>query len=290
MSYTTEVKIYYHSTPIPDTTISIVDATVNETVNTEETTERATEETEDDDDSGGGGDWLNKDVPELNSDGKFYTLLEYNYLSPDATETASIPDTYEGFPVTKIADQAFYACADLEKVIISEGIATIGEYAFYHCDKFVWNQFPIYFRIIKRYAFEGCDIVINMINSFLGRMHLASHLDYLNEHQMDLIREGVSYYNTLSEMKKTATPYFPMGFTNFGDSIVCAGLKNDSKIHLAVWNLKGEQEIVIPITEGITDVEIAYPTNTSVQLHLSQDSIRLTCPETPCAVFLEITI
>lgn len=54
MSYTTEVKIYYHSTPIPDTTISIVDATVNETVNTEETTERATEETEDDDDSGGG--------------------------------------------------------------------------------------------------------------------------------------------------------------------------------------------------------------------------------------------
>jgi hypothetical protein len=64
---------------------------------------------------------------------------------------------------------------------------------------------------------------------------------------MDLIREGVAYYNTLSEMKKTAVPYFPMGFTNFGDSIVCAGLKEDNKIYLAVWNLKGEQEIIVPI-------------------------------------------
>ena len=84
-------------------------------------------------------------------------------------------------------------------------------------------------------------IVINMINSFLGRMHLASHLDYLNEHQMDLIREGVAYYNALSEMKKTAHPYFPLGFTTFGEKTVCAGLKNDNKIYLAIWNLKGEK-------------------------------------------------
>ena len=134
----------------------------SETVDTKETTERTTEETEDDEDSGGGFfDWLNKDVLEfefeLNSDGKSYTLLEYNYLSPDATETASIPDTYEGLPVTIIADQAFYACTDLEKVIIPEGITTIGEYAFYHCDKLSEIKFPSTLRIIKRYAFEGCD-------------------------------------------------------------------------------------------------------------------------------------
>lgn len=143
-------------------TPSTVDSTDNETVNTEETTVSATEKTEDEEDSGGGFfDWLNKDVPEfefeLNSDGKSYTLLEYNYLSPDATETATIPNTYEGLPVTKIADQAFYACTDLEKVIISEGITTIGEYAFYHCDKLSEITFPSTLRIIKRYAFEGCD-------------------------------------------------------------------------------------------------------------------------------------
>lgn len=131
-------------------------------------------------------------------------------------------------------------------------------------------------------------IVINMINSFLGRMHLASHLDYLNEHQMDLIREGVTYYNTLSEMKKTATPYFPMGFTNFGDKLVCAGLKEDNKIYLAVWNLSGDKEIFVPIAESITDAKIAYPSKTAVQLNLCNDGIQLACSKTPCALFLEI--
>ena len=133
-------------------------------------------------------------------------------------------------------------------------------------------------------------IVINMINSFLGRMHLASHLDYLNEHQMNLIREAVTYYNTLSEIKKTALPYFPMGFTNFGDKVVCAGLKNENKIYLAVWNLKGDENIFIPIPENITDAKIAYPTKTSVHLQTCKDGLQLTCPETPCAVFLEMAI
>ena len=107
---------------------------------------------------------------------------------------------------------------------------------------------------------------------------------------MDLIREGVAYYNTLSEMKKTALPYFPLGFTTFGDKTVCAGLKNENKIYLAVWNLKGEKEIVVPIAEDITDAKIAYPTKTSVQLQTCKNGLQLTFPETPCAVFLEISI
>lgn len=133
-------------------------------------------------------------------------------------------------------------------------------------------------------------IVMNIINSFLGRMHLASHLDYLNEHQMNLIREGVEYYNTLSKTKKAALPYFPMGFTKFGDKTVCASLKSSNKIYLAVWNLNGEKEMVVPITENITDAKITYPVKTSVELNLCREGIQLTCPKTPCAVFLEILI
>ena len=152
----------------------------------------------------------------------------------------------------------------------------------------VWS-YPVASDCTKGEDVSDERIVINMINSFLGRMHLASHLDYLNEHQMDLIREGVAYYNTLSEMKKTAAPYFPLGFTNFGEKTVCAGLKNENKIYLAVWNLNGEKEMVIPVAEGVSNAVIAYPTKTAVQLNVCKDSIRLLCPETPCAVFLEMT-
>ena len=153
----------------------------------------------------------------------------------------------------------------------------------------VWS-YPVASDYEKGEDVSDDRIVINMINSFLGRMHLVSHLDYLNEHQMDLIREGVSYYNTLSEMKKTALPYFPMGITRFGENTVSAGLKNGNKLYLAVWNLQGEKELFVPIAEGVKDAKIAYPTVTAMELSTSTDGICLTCPQTPCAVFLELEV
>ena len=153
----------------------------------------------------------------------------------------------------------------------------------------VWS-YPVASDCVTGEDVSDDRIVINMVNSFLGRMHLASHLDYLNEQQMDLIREGVEYYNTLSDMKKTATPYFPMDFARFGDRTVCAGLKNGNRIYLAAWNLQGDRELLVPIAQTVADAKIAYPTKSAVQLSVCKDGIRLTCPATPCAVFLEISI
>ena len=39
--------------------------------------------------------------------------------------------------------------------------------------------------------FNYSQIIMNMINSFLGRMHLASHLELLSDDKIALIREGV---------------------------------------------------------------------------------------------------
>ena len=68
------------------------------------------------------------------------------------------------------------------------------------------------------------QIIMNMINSFLGRMHLASHLELLNDEKFALVKEGVEYYNSIREAKKTAVPYMPIGFTNFGKKLVASGL------------------------------------------------------------------
>ena len=112
-------------------------------------------------DDSGFFDWLNEDVPEfefeLSSDGNSYILVDYNSLSPDASNSAEIPATYEGLPVTEIASQAFYACDKLKTVIIPEGIIEIGSYAFYHCGSLENIAFPTTLRRIKEYAFEGCD-------------------------------------------------------------------------------------------------------------------------------------
>ncbi len=153
----------------------------------------------------------------------------------------------------------------------------------------VWS-YPVASDCEKGEDVSDNRIVINMINSFLGRMHLASHLDFLNEHQMDLIRDGVAYYNTLSEMKKAALPYFPLGFTTFGEKLVCAGLKNDNRVYLAIWNLKNAGSAHIPFAEKIVDAKIAYPSNPSAFLCANDRGLDVVFPQSPCAVFVEVTL
>lgn len=133
-------------------------------------------------------------------------------------------------------------------------------------------------------------IVMNMINSFLGRMHLASHLDYLNEHQLQLVRDGVEYYNSLSEIKKTALPYFPLGFTKFGDKGVCAGLKNGKSVYLAVWNLNNVRMLHIPFAEKVLAAKIAYPNVTNTFLCINDRGLDVIFPSAKNAAFLEITL
>lgn len=129
-------------------------------------------------------------------------------------------------------------------------------------------------------------IVLNMINSFLGRMHLASHLDWLNEHQLGLIREGVDYYKSLSPIKKKALPWLPWGFTGFGEKQICAGLRYENKKYLAMWNL-GEPASMTVHTK-VRSAKIAYPSCPAAELSYTADSLTVAFREEKCAVFLEI--
>ncbi len=133
-------------------------------------------------------------------------------------------------------------------------------------------------------------IAMNMINSFLGRMHLASHLDYLNDRQLQLIKEGVAYYQSLSDIKKTALPYFPLGFSKFGDKTVCAGFKNGKNFYLAVWNLGNTASLHIPVESEIAAAKIVYPSLASAGLSVKELGVDITFWENNCAVFLEMTL
>ena len=132
-------------------------------------------------------------------------------------------------------------------------------------------------------------IVMNMINSFLGRMHLASHLERLNDRQLALIADGVAYYNSLTPMKKRALPYFPNGFTGFGADHVCAGLQDGNKIYLAVWNM-GEAGQVRAKIPGIRDVRVGYPAITDTTVTWSDDELIVEFPRKCMAVFLELEV
>lgn len=87
-----------------------------------------------------------EDVPLVASEGLTYSLNEDGASYAVAgigtcTDTEIvIPSEYEGLPVTKIADDAFYflaqsQCTNIESVVMPDSIVSIGKGAFYGCSK-----------------------------------------------------------------------------------------------------------------------------------------------------------
>ena len=130
-----------------------------------------------------------------------------------------------------------------------------------------------------------------MINSFVGRMHLASDLTKLSDLQFDLVKEGVDYFKSFAEDKKTALPIFPTGFTAFGDKFVTAGLKNDKLIRLAVWNLsKDDITVDIPLKAKVKGVKVGYPANWQTDYCVCENALKVNFKKGQYARFFEIEL
>lgn len=117
------------------------------------------------------------------------------------------------------------------------------------------------------------QIVVNTVNSLLGRMHLASHIELLSDGRFALLREGIECYNRLARIKKKALPYFPFGFTSFGAPFCSCGLKVDDTIYLAVWNLGGEKTVRVPIVEKILAVATEYPKALDTNIEFTENEL-----------------
>ncbi len=161
----------------------------------------------------------------------------------------------------------------------------------------VWS-YPINckwgFPITKEWVEENIkdeQVIMNMINSFLGRLHLASHLELLSEEQFAYVKEGVDYHKSIAEAKKKALPYMPIGFTGYGKKLVCSGLKTDDKLYLGVWNLNGEKEVKITLPE-ITpkSAKVAFPKNNKLSYSLDGNAFSVSFTEPYQARFFEIEL
>lgn len=134
-------------------------------------------------------------------------------------------------------------------------------------------------------------VVLNMVNAFLGRMHLASNLTKLSAENFALVKEGVKYSKKLAKIKKTALPYFPLGFTDFSKDTVACGLKANEngkeKLYLAVWVLRGNKIAVIPVA-GAKTANAAYPKNLPTEYDLSGGVLTVKFTGSNSARFFEI--
>lgn len=135
------------------------------------------------------------------------------------------------------------------------------------------------------------QIIMNMINSFLGRIHLASHIELLNEEKFNIVKEGLEYYNSLREIKKHALPYMPNGFTRFSEKLVASGLLTEKKLYLAVWNLGGDKDVSIPLCDvTTTSANVAFPKNNDVLFSIENNILNVHFTKDVQARMFEIDI
>lgn len=134
-------------------------------------------------------------------------------------------------------------------------------------------------------------VALNMVNAVLGRIHLASRIQLLDEEKQALVKEGVDFYNRITAEKLESVPYLPIGYAMFGDTLVASGIKTSEKLYLGVWNLRGDRDVTIPLPEvQAKAVSVAYPTSLTTDFSFTKDSLTVHFTEDEQARVFAITL
>lgn len=138
------------------------------------------------------------------------------------------------------------------------------------------------------------EVVFNMVNAMLLRIHQSGRLDRLSDERKALVKEGLDYYKTIRMHIKAGVPFWPLGLSRFDDEWTVLGLRNGNKIYLALWRRNGSRNsIIIPLcTQGKqAEVKCAYPSysTSTYAYHQASGSISVVFERENMARLFEIT-
>ncbi|MGB4659189.1 MAG: glycoside hydrolase family 36 protein [Mobilitalea sp.] len=122
------------------------------------------------------------------------------------------------------------------------------------------------------------EVVFNMVNAMLLRIHQSGHLAELNDERKILVKEALDYYKSMRQDIRTALPIWPIGVSEFSDTWVSLGLCAKNKIYLAVWRRNSETDTCIlplpQISGKKATIKCVYPKYEECEsvLHISRDN------------------
>lgn len=107
------------------------------------------------------------------------------------------------------------------------------------------------------------EVVMNMVNCMLLRIHQSGHLTELSHERLSLIKEGIALYKTYRKHIPLMDPCWPLGMPSFSSPWLAFGLHTKNEMWLALWRMDTEQEtITLPLPLFIdenTTLNCAYP-------------------------------
>lgn len=138
------------------------------------------------------------------------------------------------------------------------------------------------------------EVVFNMVNALLMRIHLSGHLAEISPERLAMVREAIDYYKSIRLKLKDGLPIWPLGLPTFQDPWVSWGLRCGSTTYLAVWRLEGSRETCrLPLTHlkgKEAAVRCGYPASLGCDLewHQSNGELTIVLPKTNMARIIEI--
>lgn len=107
------------------------------------------------------------------------------------------------------------------------------------------------------------EVVFNMVNALLLRIHQSGHLAEISPERKALVREALDLYKTIRGDIKDAVPFWPLGMSSFRDSWVSVGLRKGKKNYIAVWRRNSETDKISLPVEALkgkaAKVQCIYP-------------------------------
>ncbi len=106
---------------------------------------------------------------------------------------------------------------------------------------------------IWSYPLENGDeeeVIFNMVNALLLRIHQSGHLVHLTGKRLDLVNEGIRVYKEIRHDIRRGLPFWPLGLAGNKDKWLAAGLRSSDQpfaeekgfAYLAVWKRRGGED------------------------------------------------
>jgi alpha-galactosidase len=123
------------------------------------------------------------------------------------------------------------------------------------------------------------EVVFNMVNAMLLRIHQSGHLANLSTDRKALVKEALDVYKSIRQELKTGLPIWPLGLSDYSDEWVSFGLTGNKTIYLAVWRREGDNHTInlpVPFLAG-KDVKASciYPSYSEVPYHWEKQTSSL---------------
>ncbi|MGN0642146.1 MAG: glycoside hydrolase family 36 protein [Huintestinicola sp.] len=124
------------------------------------------------------------------------------------------------------------------------------------------------------------EVVFNMVNAMLLRIHQSGHLVYLSDERKALVKEALDCYKSIRNDIKEAVPFWCLGLSKFSDPWVSLGLKSGSKLYLALWRRNSENGYITLDLSRYTDnmhgsAKLLYPSFGECEYEYSSENSTL---------------